>query len=629
MCGICGFYTRNNSNPVPASAIERATQALNLRGPDNQNVTPFKQGAFGHARLSIIDTSNAANQPFESANGRFLMVFNGEIYNYKTLRKTLEQQGVQFKTQSDTEVLIELYAREGLAALQKLNGFFAFAVYDKETDELFVCRDRMGIKPLLFHWNEEAFYFASEMKALVEFPIERKLNQTALYSYLQLNYTPAPLTMLENVFKLRPGYYLHLKEGKLIEEQYYKVPYNQEQYTNLSYEQAQKQLIEKLHQSVEARMVADVPLGSFLSGGIDSSVIATIASSYTDKLNTFSIGYSDEPYFDETKYAALVAKKLKTEHTVFSLSNQDLFEHLTDVLDYMDEPFADSSALAVHLLSKRTKEQVTVALSGDGADEIFSGYNKHAAEYRARSGGLANAAVKAGAPLWKRLPQSRNSKFGNLARQLDRFAHGVKLSAADRYWEWAVIRKQKEAEAYLVDAPNLQDFAAHRAEWLSPMQAGTDFNNVLYTDTHLVLANDMLTKVDLMSMSRSLEVRTPFLDHGVVEFAFQLPPDYKIDGQFRKKILQDAFRDQLPAELYDRPKHGFEVPLLKWFQRELRDLIDQDLLGDRFIQEQGIFRLETIQKLKAQLFSNSPGDATATVWAVLVFQHWWKRYLSA
>ena len=628
MCGIAGIYRFNGDTQGDLASLERAVSRLQRRGPDHQQTSSQGSAALGHARLSIIDTSAAAHQPFHSADGRYVLVFNGEIYNYAKLREGLESQGEQFVTNGDTEVLLRLLMRDWTEALDQLNGFFAFACYDLKENRLLMARDRMGIKPLVWFQDEQKVCFGSEMKALLEFDVPRELDQVSLYHYLQLNYQPAPHTMLKGVKRLEPGHCVEIKDGSVSVKQWYRVPEPGEQAYLSNYEEAQSELVSLLESAVHDRMVADVPLGSFLSGGTDSSVIASLAKRGTDDLRTFSIGYVDEPFFDETAYAREVARKIGARHTVFGLRKEDLFEHLHDVLDYLDEPFADSSALAVYILSKHTRKEVTVALSGDGADEMFSGYNKHSAEWMVRNGGLKSKAVKWGGPVWKALPKSRQSKLGNKARQFDRFAQGMKLTPDRRYWRWASFLDGQEADHFLNESPDAKEAAAREEKILRPLQGETDLNHVLYTDVQLVLPNDMLTKVDLMSMANSLEVRTPFLDHRLVEWAFRLPEAFKIDGNMRKRVLQDAFRELLPEALYDRPKKGFEVPLLPWFQGPLRHYIEEDLLSDQFISEQGIFKLSAIQKLRARLFSKDPGDAHATVWAIIVFQHWWKRYLA-
>ncbi len=634
MCGITGIYAFTEKGHSFLSHISTATTCLAKRGPDAHGVFTDAPVALGHRRLSIIDVSEGGSQPMHDPTGQYTIIFNGEIFNYQELKKPLEAAGIAFQGHSDTEVLLHLYIREGAACLSKLNGFFAFAIYDRAEKSLFIARDRMGIKPLLIYQDRDRLVFASEMKALLNFEIPKELDHASLLSYLQLNYIPGPASIFKGVRKLQPGSWLLIKGAQVTEEQYYTIPknYTQAKASPADYGQQQQKLVDLLDASVQRRLIADVPLGAFLSGGIDSSAIVALASRHTKHLNTFSIGYKDEPFFDETKYANLVAKKFNTNHTVFSLTNDDLYADLFDVLDYLDEPFADSSALAVHILSRHTRQKVTVALSGDGADEMFGGYNKHQGEFKARQRSLAATAVTAMHPLWKAIPKSRSNPAGNFARQLYRFSSGMRLSQKDRYWRWCSFADKEEATALLSEATrqkmDVPTYDQRRTQTLKHIHEGGDLNEALYTDMHLVLQNDMLTKVDAMSMANSLEVRVPFLDYTVVDFAFSLPIAYKVDGNMKKKIVQDAFRAILPAELYNRPKHGFEVPLLKWFRSSLRTLITDQLLADRFIEEQGLFDVEQIRKLKQKLFSDNPEDIHARIWGLLVFQHWWKKYMA-
>jgi asparagine synthase (glutamine-hydrolysing) len=376
-----------------------------------------------------------------------------------------------------------------------------------------------------------------------------------------------------------------------------------------------------------------VPLGAFLSGGIDSSIVTGLAAKHKANLYTFSIGFKDEKFFDETNYARLVAKHFKTEHTVFSLTNNDLYEHVNSILDYIDEPFADSSAINVYILSKETRKHATVALSGDGADELLAGYNKHAAFYRAIHPGLKESLVASFLPLWKSFPQSRNNFFSNKARQLQRFAEGMKLSSKERYWHWAGFASREQAYQLFSqnskDNLNRHEFNQFKDELLKTIPDKESINDILLTDMNLVLPNDMLTKVDLMSMANALEVRTPFLDFELVNFAFTLPDEFKINPKIRKRIVQDTFREFLPAELYNRPKKGFEVPLLKWLRKEMKSLIEDDLLSEKFVTEQNIFDYPSIVELKKQLNSSNPGDVHARIWALIVFQWWWRKFVTS
>ncbi|MEI6764149.1 MAG: asparagine synthase (glutamine-hydrolyzing) [Bacteroidota bacterium] len=630
MCGISGIAAFNEKGKDFLGRIDAAVKSMHLRGPDQNGIMHHGNVALGHNRLSIIDVSEAASQPFSDSTGRYTIVFNGEFFNFQEHREQLLQSGIKLRSTSDTEVLLYLYIREGAACLQKINGFFAFAIYDRNDGSLFIARDRMGVKPLLIYSDSDKIIFASEMKALIATGIPRKMDMASVQAYLHLNYIPAPQSIFEGVRKLRPGSYLIVKDGTVAEKEFYSIPFYDERESRPcdSYETAQKKIVELLDASVQRRLISDVPLGAFLSGGVDSSVIVALASRHTKNLNTFSIGFRDEPFFDETRYAEMVAKMYNTNHTAFSLTTDDMFGVLHGVLDYIDEPFADSSAIAVNILSMHTRKHVTVALSGDGADELYGGYMKHSGEWRVRNAGNAAKLIGALGPLWKTLPKSRNSAFSNRARQLDKFASGLNMDAKSRYWRWAGFLPDDDSPLLLKNLHDTTTLQSRKGKILENIIEGKNMNSVLHTDMHLVLQNDMLTKVDLMSMANSLEVRTPFLDFEHVNYVAGLPSSYKIQGTQRKKILQDAFRELLPQEIYNRPKHGFEVPLLKWFRGGLSSMIEQDLLNDDFIQDQKIFDITETKKIKSRLHSQNPGDAHAQIWGLLVFQYWWKKYMS-
>jgi len=626
MCGITGVVAFSPLGEVKLNKLEDSVKALQKRGPDGNGIFKEKNIGLGHARLSIIDVSNNASQPFKDSTGRYTIVFNGEFFNFKEHKRELEKQGVVFKSTSDTEVLLELYIREGAECLHKVNGFFAIAIHDRSYNSIFIARDRFGVKPLLLFQDPDCLIFASEMKAIMAYDIDKSLNYEAIYEYLHLNYIPGPDSIFKKVRKLLPGHSIFIQDSKVEQKTWYSLPSITETPVP-SYIDAQIALQSKMDEAVERRLVSDVPLGAFLSGGIDSSVVVALASKHTKHLSTFSIGYKDEPLFDETKYAKLVANKFQTNHTVFTLANKDLYNHLHDVLEYIDEPFADSSALAVYILSKETRKHVTVALSGDGADEIFGGYMKHHGEWMLRNGGLKAQVIKMLGPVWNNLPASRNSSFGNLIRKLRKFNNGLNQSNADRYWQWCGYADEnylKELISFKYDGEKTKNLKAYHTRNIGKEN---NMNDVLRSDVSLVLPGDMLTKVDLMSMANSLEVRSPFMDVNVVDFAFKLPPDYKINGQGRKRIVQDAFRNILPPELYNRPKHGFEVPLLKWFQQELNSWIFDDLLNDKHLKEQGLFTTESIKNLKLQLNSSNPGDAVARIWSLIVFQQWYFKWI--
>lgn len=623
MCGIAGIASFTKSAKDFQQHLRSASSCLRLRGPDNEGFFIDDNVALAHRRLSIIDTSAAASQPFTDASGRYTIIYNGEFFNYRHHRSQLKSQGVSFVSDSDTEVLLQLYIRNGINCLQFINGFFAFCIYDNLEKTVFLARDRMGVKPLIYYSDNDKFIFASELKALMQFPIERNIDHQSLYHYFQFNYIPDPWTIYSNVNKLSPGNYLliDLKKNAVIEEAcYYSIP-ETEMLDMPDYQSAQLRLKELMTDAVRLRLVSDVPLGCFLSGGIDSSVVTALAAQQVNKLNTFSIGFKDEPFFDETSFALKVAEMHNTAHHVFKLTNGELFENLEDILNYIDEPFADSSAIAVFILSKYTKKHVTVALSGDGADEIFGGYQKHRAEWLIRNRpGLAPLLKMAASVLPSKF-SSRENSIKNKIRQLHRFAEGATLSNKERYLRWCSFTTTNYRNELLLK-PFDNDLKNRNQQLSTYVKHQTSMNDVLLSDMKLVLTGDMLRKVDSMSMANSLEVRSPFLDYRVVDFAFSLTDKYKIDNKAQKKIVKDAFRMLLPEEIYHRGKRGFEVPLIKWFQTELRGKIDF-LLGEEIIQSQGLFNLNSIKQLRHDVMNNPSGESQAKMWALIVFQNWW------
>lgn len=627
MCGIAGMYAFSDESNIAFSRLQPAIQSMLHRGPDFQQTKQFDTCALGHARLAIIDLSRAASQPFSDDSERFTIVFNGEIFNFKTLRAALEFKGIQFKTNSDTEVLLQLFIQKGVDCLNELNGFFAFAIYDKQNNELFIARDRYGIKPLYYTINEQFCFFASELRALFTMGIEKKLCKEALYAYFRLGYIPAPYSIIEHVFKLEPGHYLHLTSNGFKKQFYYQIPYESDRIkSNQDYAAACNTLHDLISEAVQDRLVADVPVGAFLSGGIDSSVIVAAAARQHKNLHTFSIGYKEHPYFDETRYANLVAKKHGTIHEVFQLGMQQMQESLHEVLHHIYEPFADSSAIPLQVLCRQVKKHVTVALSGDGGDELFGGYNKHAAELQIMQGGIKSKLVGATTPLWALLPKSRHALLGNRVRQLHRFASALHLSPQDRYISWACLGSDEFACSLLLeDEAEIKKRNDIFEIYTQHIGNSHSINDVLLADMKLVLQGDMLFKVDNMSMMHSLEVRVPFLDYRVVNFAFSLPDTFKIDKRKRKKILIDAFRKDLPDDLLNRPKKGFELPLRDLLISEWPVL--KELVNDAFIREQGLFNRDRINHAVSRLFSASPGDAHFEVWSILVFQQWYKTFL--
>lgn len=631
MGGITGIFAFNLVGKFHRINITAATTVLSKRGPDFQDIYFDDWAGLGHRRLCVIDTSEKAHQPMWDDTGRFAIVFNGEIFNYRQLRNELSASGETFHSQSDTEVLLKLYIRDGEACLPRLNGFFAFCIYDKREQSFFIARDRYGEKPLFYAFDEDKFIFASELKSLMHYGVEREIDFASLITYLQLNYIPGPATIFRHIYKLLPGHYLKVANKRMEVATWYTLPAIAGNSASPSWDQAKQQLVEFLDQSVRDRLIADVPLGSLLSGGINSSIVAGLAKRYKDDLQTFSLRLHGAAFFDETRYATLAARHFKTDHAVITLTDDDMLAHLVGALDYMDEPFADPSALNLYVLSREVRKQVTVALAGNGADEIFAGYDKHQAFLRALRPGLTEKLIINFGGVWKLLPQSGRSIVSDRIRRLSRFADGASLPPPERHWRWTSGATLPASLALLhpsIKTELIQETAEQRRRELTASIGRGDMNSILRTDMSMVLPNDRLVKTDSMSMANSLELRNPFLDHRVVDFAFSLPSSYKITARSRKHILREAFRDLLPAEIIDRKKKEFEVPLRLWLRRDLRQTVNELLDRDR-IEGQRIFDGTEIERLRRKLFSANPGDSHARIWTIVIFQWWWKKNMES
>jgi len=613
MCGITGIFAFNMVGGLNMINLSNANKTQIHRGPDNFQLYHDQTVGLGHTRLAVLSPGEEGNQPMWDVSARYCIVYNGEIYNYQDFIPELEGEGVMLTTGTDTEVLLYLLIKHGKAVLPKLNGFFAFAFYDTQNVQVLLARDPMGIKPLYYYHDQDKFMFGSEMQSILAYGIEKEVDYTALLYYLQLNYVPAPYSMVKGVRKLLPGHYIDVGGGEVRVE---KIPSTEEDPVS------EGSLSELLESSVKKRLMSDVPLGSFLSGGVDSSIIAGLAARHTEQLHTFSVGYSDDKYFDETSYARKVARHIGSEHTVFELSRKTMGSNLEAVLDHFDEPFADSSAIAVYELSRQVRQQVTVALSGDGADELFGGYTKHRAWARAAAGTTMGSFVTAMKPLWWMLPKSRSSPGGNAVRRLHRFSKLGSMTPVERYWFLASFQGASDAQAFLSAPYQMEgDEVSERINAL----INDDTDSILRADQQLVLPDDMLKKVDLMSMASGLEVRVPFLDQSVVNWANRQPAAAKFGPDYSKQLLREEFSGLLPAEIFERSKKGFEVPLLHFLKKDLKKLVKEELLSKAFIQSQGIFDPGRIEQTKRQLYSMNPSDSHAKVWALLVFQWWWRK----
>lgn len=624
MCGITGIMAHNMIGQMHMIQLSRATETLESRGPDNAGFYTEGFIGLGHRRLSIIDTSFESNQPFTDETGRYVIVYNGELYNYKQLKQELENKGCSFQSEGDTEVLLQAFVVYGQEFVNKLDGFFAFCIHDKEENTFLLGRDRFGIKPLLFFSDQDKFIFGSRLDTILTYNITRELNYSALKSYLRFNYVPGNESMINGVQKVAPGSLVKVNaDGTHLASTYYKID---PQENNSSYESTCTNLKSLLYASVENRLVSDVPVGTFLSGGIDSSIISKIASEVNPDIQSFSIGFRGNSFFDESKQASEFAKKHKIQHHIFQLSEDDVLSNAESVIDSFDEPFADSSALAVNILSKKVSSKIKVALSGDGADELFGGYNKHKAESMALNPGFKESMVGSFSWLWSMLPKNRNSSFGNKIRQFERFNSSRKLSAKERYLNWASIGPADYLEKVLLNKEsqelNIDELINHFRK------SNNTLTESLLADTKLVLPSDMLKKVDLGSMAHSLEVRVPFLDHRIVDYAFTLPDTLKVQKGQTKRVLRETFSDFFTPEMLNRKKSGFEVPLRHWLLTEFSTDIDKYLLDKDFVVSQGLFNEQELNHLVTKLKSSNPEDTHAQIWAILVFQKWWLKHFN-
>lgn len=621
MCGILGVLPLNDNGKSAFKFLNDAVRTLQKRGPDNNATYIDDNIALAHTRLSVIDTSEKGNQPFFDKSGRYIIVFNGEFYNYKEYREKLLKKGIKFHSNTDTEVLLYLFINEGIKCLKKINGFFAFAIYDKYEKKLILARDRFGIKPLYLYEDNNKIIFASQLNTFFKFPVNKDIDLASLCLYMQLTYVPSPFSILKNVKKISPGSYqiLQVKNKKLERksDKYYTLPQNNK--FNGNYEDAKKTLKHLLEESVKLRLISDVPVGSFLSGGIDSSIISSIASKYKNNLDTFTVGIKNNKFLDESKYAKILAKKINSNHHCLMIGTNEMLESINNVLDNIDEPFADSSSIAVYIISKYAREKVKVILSGDGGDELFAGYNKYKAFYNSTNFLLLNRLLKYFPPIYKILPKSRKNAIENKIRQFERYIKGIKLNCKERYWYWSTFTEEKDALS-IIKKINFISTYLERKNNLT-VNINDKIDSVLRNDIDLVLENDMLVKTDRMSMALSLELRVPFLDHNIVNFANSIPVKYKINAKEQKIILKDAFKNILPKEILYHRKQGFEVPLDEYIMNIKNNNEIKFLFSKDFIENQNIFNYNAINN-----FFKKNSKYLTTFWSLLVFNYWYRKY---
>lgn len=626
MCGIAGFVGKGTE-----SDLLRMTASLRHRGPDFQGGQLVENVGLGHARLSILDLSESANQPFFNPSKNLGMVFNGEIYNYLANKDYLHKLNkYTFSTTSDTEVLMYLYQELGLGMFEHLNGMFAFGIYDFQKKEMLIARDRMGKKPLYYGVFGQTLVYASEPKAILQHPlVSKELDLDALNAYLTFDYVPTPHSIFKNIYKLEPGHYLIFKDGAIQEKKpFWNITFKPQA---LSFEDAKAQFDTLLNDATASRLISDVPLGVFLSGGLDSSTVAYYAQKNSNvPIQTYSIGFEEKSY-DETDYAQKVAQKLGTNHHLQILTAQDSINLLPEILPKLDEPFADPSVIPTYLLSKFTRKEVTVALGGDGSDELLAGYPTFISEavrpYYAATPSFIKTIVS---QLARALPVSdANISFDFKVKQ---FLKGFEEEAKYTHTLWMGSftpndKKSLFAPKILAQIRNGHGLQAVDAA-IAEVATASNFNQLLNTYYRTYLIDDILVKVDRASMYSSLEVRAPFLDYRVVDFLNSLPKSYKQNGlKPGKHILRELMRDKIPNDIIDRPKKGFGIPLSSWLRHDLKPLCNE-LLSESALNQHGLFDNKYVQQLKNEHFDVKQNNRKL-LWNLMVFQSWYQHYMVA
>jgi asparagine synthase (glutamine-hydrolysing) len=637
MCGIAGAAWVRADRAVSAETVRRMTDALTHRGPDDQGQyfahveTPSYPGsvvgcALGHRRLSIIDVAGG-QQPLSNEDGSIWVTFNGEIYNFPTLRRRLEGGGHTLRTNSDTEVLVHLYEDLGVEFLQHLNGMFALAIWDGRSRQLVLARDRLGKKPLVYRHDAGQLLFGSELKAILSVPdVPRAVDPGAIDAYLTYQYVPHPQTIFQGIHKLSPGHYAVYRDGELQVAPYWQPDFRVER--ERPYEEYAAEVRELLTSAVEIRLQSEVPLGAFLSGGVDSSIVVALMQQLVkEPVRTFSIGFK-EPEYDETSYAREVAQHLGTRHEEFRVT-PNAIDILPKLVWHFDEPFADSSAIPTWYVSQLTRQHVTVALTGDGGDELFAGYPRYRAADLAAKYDQLPAPIRAfvGAQFWQRLPGSVRQK--SPLRRFKRLVGALSQEPVERFLDWSCIfnfarRAELYDDAFLATLPAVDPAQFLRTGVLR--SAGRDpITAFSLADLTTYLPCDLMTKVDIASMAHSLECRQPFLDYRLVELAAATPVRYKYRRGRGKRILLDVFGGLLPQSVGRRAKMGFGVPLDHWFRNELRGYV-RDVLLDRRTTERGYFRTDVVQQL---IDDHQAGrfDHAYRLWALLVLELWHREWI--
>ncbi len=625
MCGIVGIV-KNNDSLVDQALISRMCQAIRHRGPDDDGFY-FSEGVgLGMRRLSIIDVKGG-QQPIHNQDRTAWIVFNGEIYNYRELREKLEKLGHTFYTNSDTEAIIHAYDQYGADCPKHLRGMFAFAIWDERTRELFLARDRVGKKPILYSQVNGQLVFGSEFSALLLHPdIGRDIDTEAIHHYLSFMCVPAPLTAYRAIRKLEPGHSLRWRKGEIKIEQYWQPDFSTK--IDISEQEAGERAIEILRDAVKVRLMSEVPLGAFLSGGIDSSaVVALMSEESSEPVKTFSIGFEEQD-FSELHHARRVAEHVGADHHEF-IVRPDALEVLPLLVDHYGEPYADSSAIPTYYVARETRKHVTVALNGDGGDESFAGYERYAAmrlaeKYHRIPAVLRDSLVQQAIGL---IPSSGTKR--SRVRDVKRFLQAASLPKVERYLRWVSVFDTTAKENLYSEDFRHETQSIRAADILTPWFERANGAGIvdaaLLADINTYLPNDLLVKVDIATMAVSLEARSPFLDHHLIEFAASLPEKLKLRGLTTKYLLKRMLKKLLPAENLDRRKMGFGVPIGHWFRGKLQPFLRETILSERAL-NRGLFRPEAVKQL-VELHTRGERDNSHQLWTLLMLELWFQKFI--
>ncbi len=625
MCGIAGKLNLVASHGVERNDLLHMTSTLRHRGPDDEGAWVDGAVGLGSRRLAIIDLSPRARQPMANEDDSLRIAFNGEIYNFQALRGELERKGHPFRSDSDTETILHLYEEEGVECLQRLRGMFAFALWDAPRRTLFLARDRLGKKPLFYYHDDETFIFGSEAKAILQDPrVRAEPDPEAIHHFLTYGYVPSPWSAFRGIRKLPPAHYLLVREGRVSVHRYWSLRYTPKRTgteTALG-----EELLSLLEEAVRLRLMSDVPLGALLSGGIDSSAVVALMRRFTSgPVRTFSIGF-ENPEYDELAYARQVARRFETDHHELVVK-PDAANLLPRLVWHYNEPFADSSALPSFSLCEMARGSVTVALNGDGGDEAFVGYDRYLATVLAGKYDQIPVPVRGGLLRGTRLLPGGSPK--SFAYRFRRFAEALALDPRHRYAHWLTsFENERKEELYTpefaaqvghLDSLRLLEAAYEASDAPSFLEA------TVHTDVQLYLPDDLLVKMDIASMAHSLEVRSPFLDHHVVEFAAALPPSMKLRGLSQKYLLRKVMKGVLPDTILRRKKMGFGVPIDQWFRQELRDMA-YDLLLDQRARQRGYFRLDVVRRYLDDHVAGR-GHHHSQLWSLLMLELWQRMFI--